>query len=282
MCPTTVPGDDYEHYSALIENLSTRTDLSYRVWGITDLRLTIQRLKQRDIDWDANWHAEEPFSLEDRIEELQRHWRSLELAQDKPEVWDAQSDNTFLPPLSEIRYNYTSTGPHVLESESDDPNALYLSAEQDRIADYHYKQWRADHDHKSYFLRREPPVPIEWKSAWEHKLDKLYTIDLPLLRSRSVKVDKMKQFVPDRGSVKTGAWKPTHEDMFDWDISGYLLKPGETQEMRDKEMDMRKRYMKEEKERRQAREKKQRAFIRKTMNEAIAEARAHQTQRKEL
>ena len=264
----TTPESNYDHYSSLIENLSTRTDLSYRIWSISQIRPTIQRLHQRKITGLGNRYTTEPFFLEERIEALHRHWRQLELARDRPEPWASHSDNVFLPPLSEQRFNYTRVGKNLLETVSDDENALDLSSEQNQKADYYYKQWRGDHDHKAYFLRRDPPVPTAWRDTMGYWLHNMMSMDNPIWDSDRYTVpDKMSRFVADRGSVKSGTWKPIHDKHFDWEVRGYWPKPGDTQDSRNKAMQERKRFMDEQQAEREARKVEQDTFLRKRIHD---------------
>lgn len=219
LTPTTLPEDDYELFSNMLQSLATRTDLSWRVYEETDIRGTIMSAANRR-GYRKQPIADEPFFINERVEALYKHWHELAIAPGKPERWEDTSDTTFMKPL--LHGRSTEGGEQI--NFKDEGHKLILTPEQSIEADRVYNKWRRSHDRKASYLKDHPPTPIGWvpvpksnmgiRNAWDTLFE-----DGVVAAGRHVAVSKL---------AENQAWKPIfgsfHNIPWKWHT------PGETEE----------------------------------------------------
>lgn len=198
--PTTLPGDDYDLISNILQNLGTRKDLSWRVFEESDIRQVVMSAANRRAGYRKEPIADEPFSIADRVEALFKHWDGLAVVPEKPELWEEASDTTFMKPLLQGRPIEGNEQTELM----DRGHELILTPDQSDEADRVYTKWRKNRDREASYLKDHPPDPIGWfpvpksdvgvRNAW----NSLYE-DGVVKAGRSVATSKL---------ADNKAWKP--------------------------------------------------------------------------
>ncbi|KAL3421687.1 hypothetical protein PVAG01_05843 [Phlyctema vagabunda] len=219
LTPTTIPGDDYELFSNMLQSLATRTDLSWRVYEETDICRTIMAAANRR-ESHKEPIADEPLSIKARVKALHAHWQDLGVAPGKPERWEEASDTTMMRPLLQGRSIEIEDQQVPFQHGG---HRLILTPEQAMEADRVYRTWRRTRDREAAYLKDHPPNPIGWvqvpkahpsdRGAWES-----------LFEDGKVDVGRS---VPNSKLVGNRAWKPIygtfHYIPYNWRA------PGETE-----------------------------------------------------
>lgn len=165
LSPTSLPGDDFEFISHCLKSLETRTDLSWRIFDETDLRMASSVASRRRGYRDQEI-TEEPFSIHQRLTALSDHWQALAVLPTKPERWDKESDSTFIPPL----INGLLSGDHEEASGGDGTYNLSLTPEQSAEADKIYQKWLKTYKREASYFKDHPPKPIGWVAVPKSEL----------------------------------------------------------------------------------------------------------------
>lgn len=264
MAPTSLPGDNYDLMSDMIQSLATRTDISYRVWELTEIKRTVDNLHYR-ATWKHRPTAPEPFSMNSRISNLSAHWNAIAVDDNMPDVWDDESDTTFLKPILTSQ-PLDGTDAEKIASRSAGGHKLTLTTEESDYADAVYYKWRKDYDHKQSWYKDHPPKPIGWvprpktsqgrKAAWESLYDD--------------GIIKMAKGISQSRLVSNKAWKPIYGYDFGIDLPFGWLAPGETEESRREDVKASSAYMKKELERKKIRTEKQDEYLEQLRKEMVA------------
>ncbi|KAF4889470.1 hypothetical protein CGCF415_v014057 [Colletotrichum fructicola] len=152
MLPTSLPGDDYDTYSAMLRSLEGREDLTWLVIQETRIDQTVSAIANR-----GGYHSpipEEPHDLHERAKRLHNHWFKLTSAKDKPERWEVRFDTTYLPSLL--------TAQALDSGERAKGFKLDLTPAQKAEAEEKYKAYRKRRDRAVSYLKKNPPKPMAW------------------------------------------------------------------------------------------------------------------------
>lgn len=216
----SLPGDDLELISNCLKSLETRTDVSWRVFDEADLRSTVNAAAQ--YRQNGMVEEEEPFSFYDRLKALADHWDALGGLPTRPELWDKESDFTFLPPLIDT----PSSGD---QNSAENGNKLSLNAEQSAAADKIYQSWLKKYKRNASYFKDHPPKPIGWVAVEKSELS-IRNGWATILQDGAVQGSATRRLAADK------AYKPIHDRLL-WVPTGWKT-PGEVDSRTEEEKEL--------------------------------------------